>query len=221
MDELLKALENLNAELVRDDIVLNLNIVVGFSLFLQNLDIEVRPSHDIDAMSRLTDDVKKRVRDIGEELDIDLRWLNDDILSLYDEFEFAGIHPEQLRFGPNSRIDFSNIHLNVIDISDFVRLKLFSIFMDVHDFMQYNKSFDREQDLQDIKTIVEISDIDHTVILNSITSHVQGDKYGALTQALIDTYLDSPLSNLQINDFLKEGRWNIQKVPLPRASLVQ
>jgi hypothetical protein len=204
MDELLQALENLNVELTRDDIVLNLNIVGGFSLFLQNLDIETRQSHDIDTMSRLTDDVKSRVKSIGEKLDIDLRWLNDDVLSLYDEFEFAGINLEQLRFSPNSRIDFSNIHLNVIDISDFVRLKLFSIFMDVYDFMQYGKSFDREQDLRDIKTIVEISDIDHADILNSITSHVQDGRYGALTQALINAYLDSPLNTLQINDFLEQ-----------------
>jgi hypothetical protein len=206
MDALLQALETLNAELAQDGIVLNLNIVGGFSLFLQNLDVEVRQSHDIDTMSRLTDDVKSRVRSIGEELNIDLRWLNDDVLSLYDEFEFAGIHPEQLRFGPNSRIDFSNIHLNVIDISDFVRLKLFSIFMDVHDFVQYNKSFDREQDLRDIKTIAEINDVDHIGILSSIGSYVQDDRYEALARALINTYLDNPLNTLQINDFLKEGR---------------
>jgi hypothetical protein len=206
MDELLQALENLNAELARDDVVLNLNIVGGFSLFLQNLDVEIRQSHDIDTVSRLTDGVKAKVRSIGEELNIDLRWLNDDVLSLYDEFEFAGISLEQLRFGPNSRIDFSHIHLNVIELSDFVRLKLFSLFMDVYDFMQYGKSFDREQDLQDIKTIAEISDIDHADILNSITSHVQDGRYEALTRALIDAYLDGPLTTLQINDFLKENR---------------
>lgn len=202
----MQALETLNAELRRDGIVLNLNIVGGFSLFLQNLDIEIRRSHDIDAMSRLTDDVKQRVRNIGEELNIDLRWLNDDILSLYDEFEFAGIHPEKLRFGPNSRIDFSNIHLNVIDISDFARLKLFSIVTEVYDFMQYNKTFDREQDLRDIETIVEISDIDYVSILNSITGHVQDNRYADVTRALIDTCLDGPLTTIQINEFLKANR---------------
>jgi hypothetical protein len=111
-----------------------------------------------------------------------------------------------LKLGPNSRIDYSNIHLNVIDIHDFARLKLFAIFMDVCDFVQYGKSFEREQDLRDIKTLAETDGIDNADILDSITGHVQDGRYGALTRALIDAYLDSPLNTLQINDFLREGR---------------
>jgi len=206
MDELLQALEKLNSELEQDGIVLNLNVIGGFSLYLQNLEIEVRQSHDIDSANKLTDEVKARVMRIGQELNIDLRWLNDDVLSLLDEFEAAGIDLAQLKFSPNKRIDFSNIHLNTVDISDFLKLKLFSIFLEVYDFLQYNKSFEREQDLQDIKALSGIVDRDLPAMLNVITSYVQDPRVRDLTQLLLDVYLTTTLSNVQINDFLKDNR---------------
>ena len=206
MDELLQALEKLNSELQRDDMVLNANVIGGFSLYLQNLTIEIRQSHDIDSVTKLTEEVKEKVRKIGQDMGIDLRWLNDDALSLYDEFRFAGIDLEQLKFSPNTRIDFSNIHLNVVDISDFARLKLFSLFLEVFDFMQYNKAFERGQDLQDIKAIAMASDIDIMAILNETTRYVADSRYRGLTQALLESYLTETLSNTQINDFLKANR---------------
>jgi hypothetical protein len=206
MKELLRALKKLNSELEHDGVVLNLSVIGGFSLFLQNLTIEVRESHDIDVMNRLSEDVRKRVRRIGEELHIDLRWLNDDVLSLYDEFEFAGIQLEHLKFSPNTRIDFSNIHLKVIEMGDFLRLKLFSLFTEVYDFLQYGKSFERTQDLQDIRTILGVSEFDYQNMLFELTNYVQDDKYRNLTQALLDTYLLKALSNAEINDFLREQR---------------
>jgi hypothetical protein len=206
MDELLQALEQLNGEMEREGTVLNLDVVGGFSLFLQNLDIEVRQSHDIDTVNRLTESVREKVDRIGRALNIDLRWLNDDLLSLRDEFAFAGIDLEQLRFNPNTRIDFSNIHLNVIEVDDFVKLKLFSIFTEVYDFMQYGKLFERDQDLRDIKTLTEVGSVDYAALLDGVTGYVQDGRYGILTRALIDTYLAEPLGNAQINDFLKAHR---------------
>ena len=206
MDELLQALETLNSDLRDDDIELNLNIIGGFSLFLQNLDIEVRPSHDIDSITRLSEKVKERIERIGQNQGIDLRWLNDDVLSLYDELDFAGIDLEEMSFTPSTSIDYSNIHLNVISIEDFLKLKLFSLFSEVFDFMQYNKGFEREQDLQDIKTIFEVSTVDYAALLYSITSYVQDNKYRDLTESLIDTYISGALANTQINDFLRTNR---------------
>ena len=206
MDELLQALKKLNSELEKDDIVLNLNIVGGFSLFLQNLDVEIRQSHDIDSASKLAEEVIEKVRRIGQEMNIDLRWLNDDVLSLYTDLEFAGIDLEQLKFRPNTKIDFSNIHLNIIDIDDFVRLKLFSLFSEIYDFMQYNKTFEREQDLQDIKTITTVCVINLTEMLNEITSYVHDYRFRNLTQSLLNAYLAETLSNTRINSFLKENR---------------
>jgi hypothetical protein len=206
MEELLQALKKLNDELAREEIELNLNIVGGFSLFLQNLAIDVRESHDIDTLSELTADIRERVKRIGEELHLDLRWLNDDLLSLYSEFEFAGIHFEQLKFRSTEKIDLSNIHLNVIDIVDFIRLKLFALFTEVYDFLQYDKAFERTQDLQDIKAIVTVDGVDCKKLLNELTVYMRDTRCRDLTSALLDTYLAQTLSNAQINEFLRENR---------------
>jgi hypothetical protein len=206
MEELQQALKILNDELAQDGIELNLNIVGGFSLSLQNLSIDVRESHDIDTLSELTANIKERVKRIGEELHLDLRWLNDDLLSLYADFEFAGIHFEELKFSPSEKINLSNIHLNVIDIVDFLKLKLFALFTEVHDFLQYNKAFERTQDLQDIKTIVQLDDTDCKELLNKITNYMHDTRCRDLTSALLDAYLAQTLSNAQVNEFLKENR---------------
>jgi hypothetical protein len=137
----------------------------------------------------------------------DLRWLNDDLLSLYADFEFAGIHFEELKFSPSEKINLSNIHLNVIDVVDFLKLKLFALFAEVHDFLQYNKVFERTQDLQDIKTIVQLDDIDCKELLNKLTNYMQDSRCRNLTSALLDAYLAQTLSNAQINEFLKENRF--------------
>jgi hypothetical protein len=206
MEELLQALKKLNEELAQDYIELNLNIVGGFSLFLQDFTIDVRESHDIDTLSELTTDIRERVKRIGEELHLDLRWLNDDLLSLCNEFEFAGIRFERLKFNPSRKIDLSNIHLNVIDVVDFVRLKLFALFSEVYDFLQYNKAFERTQDLQDIKTIVELEGIDYNKLLNELTDYMHDDSCRNVTSALLDAYLAQTLSNTQINEFLRKNR---------------
>jgi hypothetical protein len=212
MEELLQALEKLNAELAQERIELHLDIVGGFSLFLQNLTVDIRESHDIDTLSELTAGIKERVRRIGEELHLDLRWLNDDLLSLHDEFKFAGMSFEQLKFSPSKKTNLSNIHLNVIDIVDFLRLKLFALFTEVYDFLQYNKAFERTQDLQDIKTIVqldsiELDSIDYQILLSELTNYMHDNRYRNLTSALLDAYLTQTLSNIQINEFLRENRW--------------
>jgi hypothetical protein len=206
MEELLEALRKLNDELAQHEIELSLNVVGGFSLFLQNLTIDVRESHDIDTLSELTADVKKRVERIGRELHLDLRWLNDDLLSLHDEFEFAGIHFNQLKFNPSEKIILSNIHLNVIDLVDFMRLKLFALFTEVYDLLQYNKTFERTQDLQDIRALVAIDAVDYKELLKDLTGYLKNDVCYVLTSALLEAYLAKPLSNTQINDFLRMHR---------------
>jgi len=123
-----------------------------------------------------------------------------------NEFEFAGIHLERMRFSPNQRIDFSNIHLNVIDANDFLRLNLFSLFLEVFDFLQYNKTFEREQDLQDIKTITGASNTDSAAMLIDVTNYVNDPRYRDLTQKLLDAYEKETLTNAQINDFLNSQK---------------
>ena len=58
MDDLLKALERLNSELAQEGVVLNLNVVGGFSLLLQNMDITIRPAHEIDSASKLAKEIE-------------------------------------------------------------------------------------------------------------------------------------------------------------------
>jgi len=206
MEELLEALRLLNADLADEKVDLRLNVVGGFALYLLDLGIDVRHTHDIDSVVKLTKEIKSKINRIGEELNIDLRWLNDDVLSLYDEFETAGIDLEQMEFSPNKLIDYSNIHLNVIGLKDFIRLKLFSVFLEAYDFMQYNKPFEREQDLKDIASVLSVSDIDYMAILDDVTDYVQDRRYRNLAHALIDAYLRSSLNTAGINEFLKAQR---------------
>lgn len=193
---LMKAIEELNTELVKRDIQpITLNVIGGFALMIQEVRKDINAVTDVDYIGdNLPDQIEKISNRIGVKYGLGQHWINNDVLLSGTSLEDIEYSTGKLHFTNACQLD--RIKINVLDKKDLLRMKVIAIDTSLS-AVDFGGEFTRVKDFEDIKKLMDSLDIGPIELEEECGDYMLSD----YTLDIVNLYMEAGLD--AVNEFLE------------------